>query len=72
MSSDNKPEVEVDMDEFGKWKLTASLIKVRLKRRPLQDTDMEDVILNDARDHVVTGIEKYSAPPNMEVSFAPN
>jgi len=29
---------------------------------------MKDIILNDAKDHVVTGIEKFSAPANMEVS----
>jgi len=61
---------EIDMAEFEKYKQQTPIVKVFPIRNP-KDTDMEDTVLTDAKDHITTGIEKSLTPgpdANLEVT----
>tara|TARA_B110000285_G_C14777575_1_gene446942 strand:+ start:177 stop:377 length:201 start_codon:yes stop_codon:yes gene_type:complete len=50
-----------DLEFFNKWKQSNSIVK---------ECDMDEQTLMDAKDHVVTGIEKMSSAEGIDFTAA--
>ena len=62
----------LNLDDFKKWKNQTAIVKVRARTElSSQETDMDEIVKIEAKDAVVTGIEKASGAHGINIEVEP-